>query len=67
MTGASSSWLARNAAVPAEKLVFWFGAGVSAASGMPLGLGLTRRWLAHHLPAGGDSPPFLEEKNTAGR
>ena len=54
MTTTPPSWLARSQTPPPEKIVFWFGAGLSAASGMPLGLGLTRHWLAHHLPDGED-------------
>ena len=35
-----------------NRIILWFGAGVSGDSGMPLGLGLTRKWLEHHLPDG---------------
>ncbi|ALG70001.1 hypothetical protein VY88_10065 [Azospirillum thiophilum] len=48
-----NTWLARKtAAVPEGRLIVWFGAGVSKASGMPLGYGLTEQWLRHHLPDG---------------
>lgn len=35
-----------------SRYIFFFGAGVSGESGMPLGSGLTKQWLNHLLPVG---------------
>ncbi|MFT4929383.1 MAG: hypothetical protein ACI8WB_005516 [Phenylobacterium sp.] len=43
-----------------QKLIFWFGAGISGASGMPLGMQLTEHWLEFLLPDGEYLPLYQQ-------